>query len=93
MNVTFLDIAGQNTRPKAEINNPKDRLDNYLEWAPRVLGFNVAKFVMTVPAFAEWLDYCEENDMDFQEYKGIPIVIQKDELNLKCTSILLEDMQ
>ena len=47
---------------------------------------------MTVPAFAEWIEHCEQHDMDYHTYKGKDIVIQKDELNLKCTSILLEDL-
>lgn len=87
--MNFLDIAGQNARPKPNITTPKDRLDHYLEWAPRVLGYKVRVFVMTVPAFAAWHKYCQDNDMDYQGYKGIPIHVNKNEFKLKSTAILL----
>jgi len=83
----LLDIVTPDEQPNFP-NTVIGRFDRYNWWAPRVLGYNVQAYVISVPTFVRLMDEVDNDPERAKEYKGIPIIVNKDELRLDVVAIL-----
>lgn len=77
-------------------NEITQTFDRYIAYTARTTvrgkSYGVKCFVLTIEAFKRWYVFCEESGEDMFEYKGIPIVVNKQEHKIDLTTMLIKEI-